>query len=59
MKIEKIVCGIFWAIAVIFIVVAANNYSQLQKARAVIAEQQQIINNFPHLCNEAWETYGC
>ena len=59
MNIEKIVCGIFWAIAVIFIVIATNNYSQLQKARATIAEQQQIINNFPHLCNEAWETYGC
>lgn len=59
MNIEKIVCTIFWAIAVIFIVVAANNYTQLQKARARITEQQQIINNFPHLCNEAWETYGC
>lgn len=59
MNIEKIVCGIFWAIAVIFIVIAANNYTQLQKARAIIAEQQQIIDNFPQLCNEAWETYGC
>lgn len=59
MNIEKIVCTLFWAIAVIFIVIAANNYTQLQKARAVIAEQQQIIDNFPHLCNEAWETYGC
>jgi len=59
MNIEKIVCGIFWAIAVIFIVIAANNYSQLQKARVIIAEQQQIIDNFPQLCNDAWETYGC
>lgn len=59
MNIEKIVCAFFWAIAVIFIVIAANNYSQLQKARATITEQQQIIDNFPNLCNEAWETYGC
>ena len=59
MNIEKIVCAFFWVIAVIFIVIAANNYSQLQKARATIAEQQQIIDNFPNLCNEAWETYGC
>lgn len=59
MNIEKIVCDIFWAIAIIFIVIAANNYSQLQKARDIIAEQQQIIDNFPQLCNEAWETYGC
>lgn len=59
MNIEKIVCGIFWAIAVIFIVIAANNYSQLQKARVIIAEQQQIIDNFPQFCNDAWETYGC
>lgn len=59
MNVEKIVCAIFWAIAAIFIAFTANYYSQLQKARATIAEQQQIINNFPHLCNEAWETYGC
>ena len=59
MNVEKILCAIFWAIAIIFIVIATNNYSQLQKARATIAEQQQIINNFPHFCNEAWETYGC
>lgn len=59
MNVEKILCTIFWAIAAVFIVIAANNHSQLLRARAIIAEQQQIIDNFPHLCNEAWETYGC
>ena len=59
MNFEQILCLVFWGIAAFFIAFTANYYSQLQKARATITEQQQIIDNFPNLCNEAWETYGC